>query len=263
MKLTYILQCGFRQLALLGLLCSPLAVVPALATELVGKPVPVTAAYSQAKTSSAASTASTTTSVKISETHSAGQSPTTIVIGSDAPEPPEALEPPEPPEAPWADDDSDRQVEMAMEHIAPALDKAFGHNGENLGKALLIPLFAIAFIFGGPVILIIVLAILHYRAKDRRQREINANIDKLLAAGRDIPVELLRGDDPAMIKDDGNLYKGMRNIGLGLGWLIFLTILCGIQVGAIGFIFIGLGVSQMVVWKLSSPKIDINNKVQG
>jgi hypothetical protein len=73
----------------------------------------------------------------------------------------------------------------------------------------------------------------------------------------------LRGDDPAVVKDDGNLYKGMRNIGLGLGWLIFLTILCGIQIGAIGFIFIGLGVSQMVVWKLSSPKIDINSTLQG
>ena len=261
MKLTYRLQCGFRQLAL-GVLCSLLVVVPAMATELVGKPVPVTAAHSQAKTASAASMTSTTTSVKISETHSAGQDPVTVVIGPDAPEPPEALEAPEPPEAPWDENDTDRQVEIAMEHIAPALDKAFGHNGENLGKALLIPLFAITFIFGGPVILIIVLAILHYRAKDRRQREINANIDKLLAAGRDIPVELLRGDEPSMVKDDGNLYKGMRNIGLGTGWLIFLTILCGIDVGAIGFIFIGLGISQMIVWKLSSPKIDIT-KVQG
>lgn len=260
MKLTCMLQYGFRQLALLGALCFPFAATPAFATELVGKPVPVTT-HSQVKAASSAS-GTTTTTIKISEAHGAGQSPAPAMI---APEPPEAMDAPdepEPPEAPW-ENDADRQVDMAMEHIAPALDKAFGHNGENLGKALLIPLFAIAFIFGGPVLLIIVLAILHYRAKDRRQRDINANIDKLLAAGRDIPVELLRGDDPAVVKDDGNLYKGMRNIGLGLGWLIFLTILCGIQIGAIGFIFIGLGVSQMVVWKLSSPKIDINSTLQG
>ena len=54
-------------------------------------------------------------------------------------------------------------------------------------------------------------------------------------------------------RDDATMQKGVRNIGLGTGWLIFLTIMFSIEIGSFGFIFIGLGVSQLVIWKLSSP----------
>jgi Flp pilus assembly protein TadB len=94
----------------------------------------------------------------------------------------------------------------------------------------------------------------HYRDKARRQQDINANIDKLLAAGRDIPVELLRGDEPRSASDTGDLSKGIRNLFLGIGLLIFLTALVGFDIGAVGFILIALGCSQTLVWYLNKPK---------
>ena len=92
------------------------------------------------------------------------------------------------------------------------------------------------------------------------------NIDKLLAAGRDIPLELLLGEEPRVVKNttetgeviytqsDDMMRKGVRNIGLGVGCLIFLTIAFGIEIGSFGFILIGLGVSQVVIWKLSDNR---------
>ena len=51
-----------------------------------------------------------------------------------------------------------------------------------------------------------------------------------------------------------NRSKGIRNICLGAGWAIFLTILAGIDIGAIGFIWIALGISQVLIWYLNQPK---------
>lgn len=136
------------------------------------------------------------------------------------------------------------------------LSNAFGGDHEDSGgfhPALLIPLFAIVFIFGGPIVLLILILVFFFGAKRRRQQDINMNIDKLLAAGRDIPVELLRGDEPKVADDTGNQAKGIRNICLGAGWLIFLTIAFDIEVGAVGFIWIGLGLSQVLIWYLNKP----------
>ena len=134
------------------------------------------------------------------------------------------------------------------------LSKAFGEgNGNTANLALLIPILAILFIFGGPILLLIMLLVFFFGSKRRRQRDINMNIDKLLANGRDIPIELLRGDEPKTADDSGNQAKGIRNICLGAGWLIFLTIAFDIEIGAIGFIWIGLGVSQVLIWYLNRP----------
>lgn len=136
------------------------------------------------------------------------------------------------------------------------LSQAFGGSndgGNNSRLALLIVLFVVFFIFGSPIILLILILFFFFGAKRRRQRDINMNIDKLLAAGRDIPVELLRGDDPKGPEESGNLNKGIRNIFLGAGWLVFLTILFSIEIGATGFIWIALGASQVLIWYLNKP----------
>lgn len=135
------------------------------------------------------------------------------------------------------------------------LSEAFGgdHDEGDFHPALLIPLFAIVFIFGGPIILLILILVFFFGAKRRRQQDINMNIDKLLAAGRDIPVELLRGDAPKNEEPVGSRDKGIRNIFLGTGWLLFLTIMVGFDVGSAGFIWIALGASQVVIWYLNRP----------
>lgn len=134
------------------------------------------------------------------------------------------------------------------------LSKAFGEgNGNTANLALLIPILAILFIFGGPILLLILVLVFFFGSKRRRQRDMNNNIDKLLAAGRDIPIELLRGDEPKSADDTGNQAKGIRNICLGAGWLLFLTIAFNIKIGAVGFIWIGLGLSQVLIWYLNRP----------
>ena len=121
-------------------------------------------------------------------------------------------------------------------------------------EGLLIPALAILFIFGGPIAVVLVLIVLYYRAKTRRERLQSENIARLLEAGREVPVELLRGDEPEGIRGNQSLRKGMTNLGLGIGLLICLTLLDSFSTGSIGFIFIGLGLAQLAVWKLVDEK---------
>jgi hypothetical protein len=247
---------AIRKLALIGLLLSPFTLTPSYAAELIGKPVPL-GSHSGAARSAVQAAAQAQSSTAIS----------TSVVNEEASA--EAPTPPIPPELPDAPDRASPQddIHHAMEEMRDNFhhDMGSGFDGVDMSPDLLIPIVAMLLLFGGPVLLVIILAILHYRSKARRQQNINANIDKLLAAGRDIPVELLMGEEAAVVKrnfsgdlkdyrgNDVNMQKGVRNIGLGTGWLIFLTILCGIKIGAFGFVFIGLGISQLIIWKLSSP----------
>lgn len=145
------------------------------------------------------------------------------------------------------------------------LSQAFGkgnseNNDDEEGTTVMEALIVIFSVSAGviflcsPLILMGFYLWLRHKGRVRRQQELNNNIDKLLAAGRDIPVELLRGDEPKGPDDSGNLAKGVRNLCLGTGWFVFLTIAFGIKIGAIGFIWVALGTSQVVVWLLNKPK---------
>ncbi len=255
MNITPLAHKVIAKLALIGLLFAPFALTPSYAAELVGKPVPVGA---QAAVAATAQTQ----------------------IAPAAPIAPDALTQPEPPEAPELcapngvmqnADEIRRAIDELRDSIHHEMPSDFGDvtNDPNI----IIPVVAMLLLFGGPILLLIVLAVLHYRAKARRQQNINMNIDKLLAEGKDIPLEMLLGEEVAVMKpripvrpgvvlasprDDSTMQKGVRNIGLGAGWLIFLTIMFGINIGSFGFIFIGLGISQLVIWKLSSPSASTN-----
>jgi len=223
--------CDLHRVTLLLVLLSSLAYSQAFAVELIGKPT----------TLSSSSTAS-------------------AQVSSDEGEP-EGVDNNE--------QDSDLAVSssgLSPQSITPAqpfnADMHFSPFSENT----LIPLVAISFGIGGPILLIIVLVGMHYRAKERRTQNINANIERLLAAGRDIPLELLRGDEPfvgdeaSLARDDINLHKGIKNICLGIGLLIALTLMFGVGFGGIGFIVLSIGISQLWLWKLSGKKNSLNQQ---
>lgn len=226
------------------------------AAELVGKPVPVGKPAAVVTSGMSASSLATTSGGSSAGTSTAAQPV----------EPPLEPVPPVAPLPPPADlNADDNPFKNPFNHSGE--DDPFDH-GRWDSPELLIPIVAMSLLFGGPVLLVIVLAFFYYRAKARRQQNINANIDKLLAAGRDIPVELLMGDDAPLIKTgqangtaqvtypgaEEMMYKGVRNIGLGTGWLLFLTVMFGFKIGSFGFIFIGLGISQVVIWLLSGSR---------
>ncbi len=112
---------------------------------------------------------------------------------------------------------------------------------------LLIPIIAVLLIFGAPFLCIILLAGMHYRARARRESQRIEAISRLLDAGRDIPVELL--SEGTALEPRRNLRKGLTNLGVGTGLLIFLTVFLGAGIGAVGYIVIGLGLAQLAVWR--------------
>ncbi len=165
------------------------------------------------------------------------------------------------------EDKSDEEsLELIKEHNRhmEAMSRPQSNDDSKLNSAdILVPITAIVFSIGGAILLIMFLAKLHYRDKERRAQNINANIDRLLAAGRDIPVELLRGDESSssdessILRDNINLHKGLKNVCLGAGLFVFLSILVDIEIGAVGFILMGLGASQLLLWKLSGVKTNV------
>ncbi|WP_331346160.1 DUF6249 domain-containing protein [Cellvibrio sp. UBA7661] len=243
---------------LLGFVLGCVVLIPASAAELEGTPVPV----------------DSNSSVPVSAQTSAAPDPSTPAIAP-LPEEPQQQEQQDLERSQEAHAIEQQAHAVAQEAIArdherrmrehhnwqrdldKGLQEAFGKpnfDEGDIGLALLIPLFAIVFIFGGPIFLLAFLLVLRYRSRARRQQEINNNIDKLLAAGRDIPVELLRGDEPKSASEAGDLSRGIRNLFLGIGLLIFLTALVGFDIGSIGFIWIAFGCSQTLVWYLNKPK---------
>lgn len=252
MKIIPFAHQALRTLALIGLLFSPFVLTPSYATELVGKPVAV------GKHSVAAASSSAASGQVQAEANQFEHLPDAPPVAPIAPEPQAPGE--------FAQDDMQHAMDEMRDNFDHNLPHDFG--GIPLSPDTLIPIVAMLLLFGGPVLLVIVLASLHYRAKARRQRNINMNIDKLLAAGRDIPVELLLGEETAFIKTQVKgetvvyernnvlLEKGIKNICVGIGLLIFLTIFLGIKLGSCAFIVIGLGISRLIIWKLSDQKTE-------
>lgn len=124
--------------------------------------------------------------------------------------------------------------------------------GSGHWAELLIPLVAIVLIFGGLPAVLIVLAVMHYRSS-RIKAQLQADtIAKALESGRELPQELLnQGVEPT---PRTLLKRGVQNVGLGTGLLLALSLMMGINIGAIGFIFIGIGAAQLVLWKLDKPE---------
>lgn len=256
--------------------------LPALAAELEGTPVPVGSSAPLAVQTPLADPVPIAAPVPVSEPvpGSQAQSPDQAPVADTPPTAPPTAPPSDEHTGGWKQEHEQHMREMeqqmrdqeqaARDHeqhrrdgdnwqreLDRGLQEAFGEaefDAGDLSVAILIPILAITFIFGGPIFLVCFLMLHHYRNKARRQRDINTNIDKLLAAGRDIPVELLRGDEPRAASDNGDLSRGIRSLFLGIGLLIFLTALMGFDIGAVGFILIGLGLSHILIWYLNKPK---------
>lgn len=149
----------------------------------------------------------------------------------------------------------------SVPEIVAAIKREIPQNESYLEA--LVPLLALLLIFGGPVALVIALAILRHRERARRERLQSENIVRLLDAGRDIPLELLQYNDRNVYHAEQNFRKGIQNVCVGTALLIFLTLAGGIKVGAIGFIVIGYGLSRLAVWHWIDSKKPVSGPVIG
>lgn len=141
---------------------------------------------------------------------------------------------------------------------APIYYSDRGGHWSGIPEDVVIPVVALLVIFGGPVVLVIVLAVLRNRTAARRETVRAETISRYLDAGREVPPELLHGG-PIGQKAESNLRKGITNLGLGIGLTIFLVNFLGIGIGSVGFIIIGIGLSQLAIWKLiDSKKVPAN-----
>lgn len=111
----------------------------------------------------------------------------------------------------------------------------------------LAPVLSILLIFGGPVLIV---AIVSYNNRRKRQM-VHETIDRVIAQGKDVPVELLDAlDKPRNGKTA--LARGSVNIAIGVALGAMLFALAGPDVATIGLIPLCIGLAQLLVWKLEN-----------
>jgi hypothetical protein len=118
-----------------------------------------------------------------------------------------------------------------------------------------IPALAIIMVFGAPPLLILLLALLVFRHREKQQQLMNERLQRFLEAGQPIPEELLKSGvveaSPAQL-----LNRGLTLLGLGIGLGIFLGLMMSWKAASLALIPIGMGIAKLISWKLSAPKQD-------
>lgn len=164
----------------------------------------------------------------------------------------QTLQPPANPNPPSfaADQGSiDREIEARIkQHINQIPSQGFD---AGIGEMVIIPIVAIIVVIGGGFFFIVALVVTRYRAVAQKRTQQQELIQKFLDAGRDVPEELLSDFDG---KAMANLSRGIRETLIGLAIMIFLTVLIGFEIGAVGLIIVAAGLSRLAIWKLSQPQ---------
>ena len=138
------------------------------------------------------------------------------------------------------------------------LNKATAHDSaddDGFGAfQAIVAITAIIFTLGMPII--IVAAVLYFAY--RRRRLAHDTINQFLASGKEIPPEIMQN----LFKDAGttaatpknNLHRGTVNAGIGIGMVIGFNAIDAHFLAAIGFVFLLVGLAQLLIWKLEKGK---------
>ena len=131
------------------------------------------------------------------------------------------------------------------------LDINFGSNdggifddGITLLEAL-IPITAIVFTFGMPIMIVAVVLYSSYRKK----RLMHDTIDQYVNSGKDIPPEVLKGLQKE-VTPKNNLHRGLVMSGIGLGIFACFAVIGSLSAAAFGLIPLFIGLAQLLIWKL-------------
>jgi hypothetical protein len=123
------------------------------------------------------------------------------------------------------------------------------HEEDDSFLEQLAPVVALLVIFGGPVLIVAIVS-----RNNRRKREmVHQTIDRIIAQGKDVPVELLDALDKGSNGKSG-LARGTVNVALGLGLGGMFLANVGMGAASIGLIPLAIGLAQLLVWKLEAPR---------
>lgn len=117
-------------------------------------------------------------------------------------------------------------------------------DGISLIEAL-IPITAIVFTFGMPIMIVAVVLYSSYRKK----RLMHDTIDQYVSSGKDIPPEVLKGLQKE-ITPKNNLHRGLVMSGIGLGIFACFAVIGSLEAAAFGLIPLFIGLAQLLIWKL-------------
>ncbi len=132
-------------------------------------------------------------------------------------------------------------------------------DGFGIMQALVAAL-AIIFSLGMPIIIVGIVLYFGYR----KRRLAHDTINQYLASGKEIPPEVMQNlfkDAAVATTPRTNLNKGTINASIGLGMIIGFSAIDGDFLAAIGFIFLLVGLAQLLIWKLEQGKN--GDKTQG
>ena len=136
--------------------------------------------------------------------------------------------------AEWKDLDQEERQEVKdalrslREGINITIPDSFSFGGLS---SVIVPIFAILFTFGSPVLVIALLLLFSYRK--RRQRD--ALVAKFIDAGKDVPPEVLATFNDNAVSGN-NLQRGLILSGIGSGLFLFLGMLVGWGVASVALI---------------------------
>jgi hypothetical protein len=148
----------------------------------------------------------------------------------------------------------EQQMEAVFDHPEPQVQTRWEESHHSdFNETILIPIVSVLVIFGGGFFMIIALVRLRYKNKSERRLQRQEQIQKFIDAGRDVPNELLRDVDSVM-EEEANLSKGIKDTLVGLALLVFLTVLIGFEIGAVALIIVAVGLSRIIIWKISQSQ---------
>lgn len=156
--------------------------------------------------------------------------------------------------AEWKDLDQEERQEVKdalrsfQEGINITIPDSFSFGGLS---SVIVPIFAILFTFGSPVLVIALLLLFSYRK--RKQRD--ALVEKFINAGKDVPREVLATFNDNAVSGN-NLQRGLILSGIGSGLFLFLGMLVGSGVASVALIPLCIGIARLLIWKLSEQQAE-------
>lgn len=146
------------------------------------------------------------------------------------------------------------ELKAALEDLrelknVPEVHREVRVHEEDSALEQFVPIVALLVIFGGPVFIVAIVS-----RNNRRKREmVHQTIDRIIAQGKDVPVELLDALDKGTNGKSG-LARGTVNVALGLGVGGMFLANAGVGPASIGLIPLAIGLAQLLVWKLEKTR---------